>query len=145
MADDKIPTTQYGAFATPSPQYSPPATVTAATGRPGYDYDPHDSPGERAEGFFVGKLIGKFTGETDGFCSTSREWHIFLAGISAGLRAGTLEQVPECPPLWQDEMQYFNTPAMVANVVKCQWPGIVTVLGGIAALNVAGIPIPFIS
>jgi hypothetical protein len=145
MADDKIPTTQYGAFATPSPQYSPPATVTAATGRPGYDYDPYDTPGERAEGMFIGKWIGKITGNPDGFCSTHREWHILLAGISAGLKAGTLSQVPDCPPLWMDEMQYFNDPAMIANVVKCQWPGVVTVIGGLIAANAAGIPLPFVS
>jgi hypothetical protein len=137
MTDEKIPSTPYGAVATTvTVPYSPPVTVTATTGRPGYDYDPYDSPGERAEGMFIGKLIGKFTGEADGFCSTYREWHIFLAGISAGFKAATLGQVPDCPPLWQDEAQYFNTPAMVANVVKCQWPTAALVLAGLGAKTI---------
>jgi hypothetical protein len=143
MPDDQIPVTQYGG-ASPAPEYSPPVTVTAATGRLGYDYDPYDSPGERAEGFFIGKLIAKFTGEPDGFLSTTREWHILLAAIPAGLKAGTLSAVPDCPPLWQDEAQYFNTPAMIANVVKCQWPGVVTVIAGLIAANAAGISVPFL-
>lgn len=112
--------------------------ATPQTGRAGYDFDPYDDAGERAEGMFVGKLIGKFTGETDGFCSTYREWHIFLAGISAGLKAGTLSAVPDCPPLWQDEAQYFNTPAMIANVVKCQWPTVALVLAGLG-VKVSGL------
>lgn len=140
MADaDKVPSTQYGgAASTPTPAYSTPVATTV-TGRPGYEYDPYDSPGERAEGMFVGTFIGRFTGETDGFCSTYREWHIFLAGISAGFKAPTLGQVPDCPPLWQDEAQYFNTPAMVANVVKCQWPTVAAVIMGYGGLKVAGI------
>jgi hypothetical protein len=133
MAED-IPVTQYGAGA-PSPQQQP---APAATGRPGYEYDPYDSPGERAEGMFVGTLIGKFTRETDGFCSTYREWHIFLAGISAGFRSPILGQVPDCPPLWQDEAQYFNTAAMVTNVIKCQAPTVLLLLAG-AGAKVAGV------
>lgn len=111
---------------------------------PGYTEDPYDSPGERAEGMFVGKIINmvlKPFGLDDpaGFCSTYREWHILLAGIVAGLKAGTLEQVPDCPPLWKDEMQYFNTPAMVANVLKCQWPSLVAMIGTLTALKTAGV------
>ena len=92
--------------------------------RPGYNYDPYKD--ETAEDFFIGKLISKVTGDPYGFLSTAREWHIFLAGIAAGARARTLENVPECPPLWRDEKQYFDTPAMITNVIKCQWPSIVT-------------------
>jgi len=135
---DKITSTQYGGTATPAPTYSKPVTTTV-TGRPGYEYDPYDSPGERAEGMFIGMLIGRFTGETDGFCSTYREWHILLAGISAGFKAPTLGQVPDCPPLWQDEAQYFNTPAMVANVIKCQWPTVAALIMGYGGLKAAGI------
>ena len=102
------------------------------TGREGYDYDPYDTPGEKVEGFFVGNLIGKFTGETDGFLSTYREWHIFVRGAYAGFRGPTLGAVPECPPLWRDEAQYFEGSAMVTNVLKCQWP---TVVAGIVAIG----------
>jgi hypothetical protein len=139
MADDEsIPTTSYKGTITQPGQYSVPVTTTV-TGRPGYEYDPYDSPGERAEGMFIGKLIGKFTGETDGFCSTYREWHISLAGISAGFKAPTLGQVPDCPPLWKDDAHYFNTTAMVANVLKCQWPTVAAVIMGYGGLKVAGI------
>jgi hypothetical protein len=144
---DKIPVTQYG---TPAPQYSPPVTVTAATGRPGYDFDPYDTPGERAEGFFIGKLfggilakIGKVLGiatldDPCGFLSTYREWHISLAGAWAGLRAGTFADIPECPPLWTDEIQYYRGFAAAANVLKCQWPTVAVVLLGLGA-NAAGV------
>ena len=114
--------------------------VSTKTG-PGYDSDPYDTPGERAEGFFVGVLFSKFTGP-DGFCSTSREWHIMLAGITAGLKAGTLSAVPDCPPKWTDEKQYWDMPAMIANVFKCQWPAVVTLVGGYFGLKAAGITIP---
>jgi len=116
-------------------------TAPSQTG-PGYAEDPYDSPGERAEGFFIGNIISKFTGESDGFCSTYREWHIFLAAVTTGLRAKTFENVPECPPLWKDERQYWDMPAMIANVIKCQWPGVVAVIGGLAGLKIAGITIP---
>ena len=108
-------------------------TIVVTITGPGYTTDPFNTPEERAEGFFVGAFVGKFTGEKDGFLSTYREWHILLAGISAGARAKTLENVPECPPLWADEMQYFNIPAMVVNVIKCQWPTITLVIMGLTA------------
>jgi hypothetical protein len=112
------------------------ATITThgvtLIGKEGYDYDPYDTPGERAEGMFIGNLLGKFTGETDGFCSTYREWHIFVRGMYAGFRGPTMGAVPECPPLWRDEAQYFEGAAMATNVIKCQWP---TVVAGIAAVG----------
>ena len=109
--------------------------MTEPTG-PGYTEDPYNSDGEKVEGFFVGSLVNlalKPLGLSDpsGFCSTYREWHIMLAAINAGLRAGTFENIPDCPPLWRDEMQYWNMPAMVANIVKCQWPTVTVVLSGI--------------
>ena len=113
----------------------PPTTA----GKMGYDFDPFDSPGEKVEGFFIGTMIGKFTGETDGFLSTYREWHIFLQGMYAGFRAPTLGAVPECPPLWQDEAQYFQGPAMVANVIKCQWPSLAVGIGAIGLGSYTGI------
>jgi hypothetical protein len=97
--------------------------VPTKTG-PGYTEDPYDSPGERAEGMFVGRYIATFTGDPDGFLSTYREWHIFLAAVTTGIRTKTLENIPECPPKWVDEKQYSDTPAMVANIIKCQWPGV---------------------
>jgi len=105
---------------------------------PGYTTDPYNTPEEHAEGYFIGSFVAGITGNPDGFCSTSREWHIMLAGIKAGAKAGTLEQIPDCPPLWQDEMQYFNTAAMVTNVIKCQWPAIAAYIG----LKLAGVQLP---
>lgn len=96
--------------------------------RPGYEFDPYK--GEEATPFFIGTFIARFTGEKDGFLSTYREWHIFLAGVSAGFHAPTFANVPQCPPLWTDEMQYFDTPAIVTNVIKCQWPVLAAVIMG---------------
>ena len=115
-----------------------PATKPAV-GKMGYDFDPFDSPGEKVEGFFIGTIIGKFTGEGDGFLSTYREWHIFIQGMYAGFRAPTLGAVPECPPLWQDEAQYFEGAAMVTNVIKCQWPTVVAAIGAIGLGSYTGI------
>ena len=110
-----------------------------AQGRAGYDFDPYDSEAERAENSFLpAALLSKLTGDPAGFCSTSREWHILLAAIPAGLKAGTLENIPECPPLWQDEAQYFTTPAMVANVLKSQWPTI-TAAGAALVAHIMGL------
>lgn len=97
---------------------------------PGYTTDPYDTPGERAEGCPIGKLF-PWTGP-DGLWSTWREWHITEAGLWAGLRAGTLQDIPDCPPLWSDEMQYYRSAAAVANVLKCQWPSIVVAASAIA-------------
>jgi len=115
------------------------ATSTPSKGVNGVDYDTYDTPGERAEGMFVGKLIGKFTGETDGFCSTYREWHIMWRGIYDGFRAPTLGAVPKCPPLWEDEAQYYEPASMLANVIKCQWPAVATGIAAIAAGSYTGI------
>lgn len=100
---------------------------------PGYTTDPYKDEGDAP--FFLGTMFAGLTGDADGFISTYREWHIMLAGIGAGLRAKTFENVPECPPLWEDEKQYWDVPAMVANVVKCQWPTVATVISGYLLLS----------
>jgi hypothetical protein len=101
--------------------------------RPGYDYDPY--AGEDKAPFFLGTLIGKITGNPDGFISNYRELHILLAAVAKGIKVKTLGDIPDCPPLWIDEMQYWDTPCMVANVVKCQWPSVVVVAGAWFAKN----------
>jgi hypothetical protein len=121
-------------------------TITATTkGIIGYDYDPYDDGSERAEGFFVGVLFGKILStigskfgiptldDPSGFLSTYREWHIACAGAWAGLRAGTFADIPECPPLWQDEIQYYRGFAAGFNVLKCQWPTVSVFLAAGAA------------
>ena len=97
----------------------------------GYTFDTF--AGEENAPFFLGTIIGKFTGNPGGFISNYREWHILLAGIVAGAKAPTLDNVPECPPLWKDKAHYFDTPAIIVNVAKCQWPTIAVVLAGFAA------------
>lgn len=116
-----------------------PNAAPVAKGEAGYDFDPYDTPGEHAEGFFVGKLVNRFVSDPDGFCSTYREWHIMWRGAYAGFRGATLGDVPKCPPLWQDEAQYFESAAMVANVIKCQWPTVVAGIAAIAAGSYTGI------
>jgi hypothetical protein len=98
--------------------------------------DIYDSPGERAEGCFVGTIVAMILAlfglkDFNGFCSTYREWHIFLAGIWAGLRAAQFADIPECPDYWMDEMQYYRGGAILANVSK--------IYGTSAAATVAGI------
>jgi len=100
----------------------------------GYTYDNY--AGEESAPFFLGTWIGKITGNPGGFISNYREWHILLAGCVAGVKAATLSNVPDCPPLWLDEQQYFDTPAMVVNVVKCQWPTVSLAIAGLATKTV---------
>ena len=95
----------------------------------GYTFDNYASEGDAP--FFLGTWIAKITGNEGGFISNYREWHILLAALWAGARAKTLENVPDCPPLWVDEEQYWNTPAMLVNVIKCQWPSVSLFLGAL--------------
>jgi hypothetical protein len=124
---------------TAAPTTTTASAATAVVSRPGYEYDPYDSPGERAEGMFIGTLLNRFVSDPNGFCSTYREWHIFVRGMYAGFRGPTLGNVPECPPLWQDEAQYFEGAAMVTNVIKCQWPAVVAGLVAVGAGAYTGI------
>jgi hypothetical protein len=90
----------------------------------GYDYDPYDTLGEHAEILTTPSGVILY----DGPFSTYREIHISVRGIAAGLRAGTFSNVPPCPPLWQDEGQYWDGCSMIANVIKCNWPGVLATL-----------------
>lgn len=103
--------------------------------RAGYEFDPYDTPAEHAEILTIrGRVL------YDGPFSTFREIHIGIVGTAAGLRAGTFENVPPCPPLWQDEQQYFDGCAMIANVIKSNWPGVLaTITGGWLYLKTQGI------
>lgn len=106
---------------------------------PGYTTDPYNAPEERAEcDDPISKLFAKITGP-GGLFSTWRERHISIMGAAAGWRAGTLSPVPTCPPLWQDECQYYDGCAMLANVLKCQWPTVVAGLTAIIGLIVSGV------
>ncbi len=100
---------------------------------PGYTFDPYADEGNQTT--FFSAWISKFTGQPDGFLSSYREWHIFVNAIAAGLKAPILENVPECPPLWWDEKQYWDLPAMFANILKCNMPAILAFLG----LKIVGI------
>lgn len=102
----------------------------------GYTFDPYKDEGAECDDI-ISHLFEPMTGR-GGLFSTWRERHIAIAGASAGFRAGTFSNVPDCPPLWQDEAQYFNGMAMVINVVKCQWPTILVVLGLLGAKTVTG-------
>lgn len=103
--------------------------------RIGFEVDPYDTPGERAEIF---QMHGRVY--YDGPFSTWREIHIGIRGFAAGLRAGELSQVPECPPLWTDEGQYWDGCAMIANVAKIKGSAIIaTLLGAYAYLKTQGV------
>lgn len=94
----------------------------------GYTID--NFAGEQDAPFFLGTWIGKVTGNPGGFISNYREWHILLAAIICGLKTPIMFNVPDCPPLWLDEQQYWDTPCMIANLVRCQYPTITVVVGG---------------
>lgn len=83
----------------------------------GYTVDPYDTPEERAECEDAITSLFAFTGKHGTF-STWRERHISILAFKAGLKAGSLEQVPECPPMFLDEQQYWDGVAMGANVGK---------------------------
>jgi len=87
--------------------------VPVAIRRPGYEYDPYDNPAEHAEILtFRGRVI------YDGLFSTWREIHIGIRGAYAGLKTGTFEDLPECPPLWEDEGQYYEGISAIAYDLK---------------------------
>lgn len=96
----------------------------------GYEFDTF--AGEENAPFFLGTIIGNITGDSGGFISNYREWHILLSAIVEGFKTKTLGNIPDCPPLWVDEQQYWDVPCMVSNVIKCQWPTASIVLSAYA-------------
>jgi len=110
--------------------------------RPGFEYDPFLY--ETGENFVVSRIIAwiilRATGqvmESQGFCSTVREWHIMWKGAWAGFKSAQLGDVPDCPPLWADESQYYEGAAMVFNVGKIMaTSGVATFAGTLYALGI---------
>ena len=101
-----------------------------AIGCTGNPDDPYDSISERMEGCFVGKLVGKLLGvvgiflriqgldDPNGFCSTYREWHIFLRGFHSGfatILGGKFDPVPD---MWKDEAQYYEMAQELGYIIK---------------------------
>jgi hypothetical protein len=82
---------------------------------PGYTTDPFKDEGGECDDA-ISRAFAKITGP-GGLWSTWRERHITIEAVKAGLKAKVLENVPDCPPLWQDECQYWGA-AMAANVAK---------------------------
>jgi len=97
---------------------------------PGYNYDPYKDEGWECDDLYT-KFIMKYTGTTGGLFSTWRERHIAIAGLWAGLRAAQFADIPECPPLWMDELQYYRGMALISNVIK--------IYGTSAAATLAGV------
>jgi hypothetical protein len=106
----------------------------------GVDFDPYDTEAEHRENFVIPNwfLVAAWRGRVvyDGFCSTYREWHIWVQGFNAGLRTGTWEDLPKCPVLWQDEAQYYETAASLAYDLKRGSQGAIgTIVAAILALK----------
>lgn len=116
--------------------------MPAGTG-PGYTTDPYNTPEEHAE---CDDAISKFTAQwtgPGGLLSTWRERHIAINGIWAGLRAPQFADIPDCPPLWVDEVQYYRGAALISNVAKIYGTSaLATLAGGYVALKAAGVPLP---
>jgi hypothetical protein len=106
--------------------------------KPGFNYDPYkDEGGEVEDGITL--LLLKWTGK-GGLFSTWRERHIAISGVWAGLRAAQFADIPECPPLWMDEVQYYRGAALISNVAKIYGTSAVATATGIyLTLHTAGI------
>jgi hypothetical protein len=106
--------------------------------KPGYNYDPYKDEGGEVDDF-LSKILNKYTG-AGGLLSTWRERHIAISGIWAGLRAAQFADIPDCPPLWMDEVQYYRGAALISNVAKIYGTSaIATLTGAFIALKTAGI------
>jgi hypothetical protein len=105
--------------------------------KPGTNYDPYKDEGGETDDV-ISQFFAKFTGP-GGMFSTWRERHIAISGVWAGLRAPQFADIPECPPLWMDEAQYYRGAAMIANVVKIYGTSALASLAGmIVALKTTG-------
>lgn len=106
--------------------------------KPGYNYDPYKEEGGECSDF-ISMILNKYTG-AGGLFSTWRERHIAIAGVWAGLRAPQFADIPECPPLWMDEVQYYRGAALISNVAKIYGTSAVaTLIGGAVALKQLGL------
>lgn len=104
---------------------------------PGYTTDPYKDEGGECDDA-ISKLFEKWTGK-GGMFSTWRERHIAIQGIWAGLRAPQFAEIPDTPPLWRDEDQYYKGAALISNVIKIYGTSAVaTLVGGLVALKTAG-------
>jgi hypothetical protein len=105
--------------------------------KPGYNYDPYKDEGGECEDF-ISTFFEKWTGK-GGLFSTWRERHITIQGVWGGLRAAQFADIPETPPMWVDEDQYYKGAAIIANVAKIYGTSAVaTLFGAFVALKTAG-------
>ena len=104
---------------------------------PGVTFDPYKEEGGELDDA-IAKFFAQWTG-AGGLFSTWRERHIAIAGVWAGLRAPQFADIPECPPLWMDEVQYYRGAAIISNVIKIYGTSAVaTICGMIIALKSSG-------
>jgi len=112
-----------------------PLSASKNTDVEGVDFDQYDTEAEHAENFVLPDWfpIASLRGRVlyDGFCSTSREWHITVRGFMAGLRISTWDNLPKCPVLWQDEAQYYEAAAAVAYDLKRGSQGAIIGIGSL--------------
>ena len=64
---------------------------------------------------------------------TAGEWEAVAGGLVAGFRAPILRDFPKCPPEHIEEKHYYETLAVVGNMVK--------ILALIEVINYAGIAV----
>jgi len=96
---------------------------------PGYTFDPYKDEGGECDDI-ISRTLLKYTGMSCGLFSTWRERHIAISGVWAGLRAAQFADIPDCPPMWMDEVQYYRGMAMIANVIKIYGFGAAAALFG---------------
>ena len=98
-------------------------TISATTVSAQNPADLYDTPEERAEGCFIGKIVSNILlkfGYIDenGFCSTYREWHIFTRGIHSGFSTSLTDKFKDCPDMWYDEIQYYEAGQEIGYVIR---------------------------
>jgi len=98
--------------------------------------DPYDTPEEHRE---IIQIFGRVL--YDGPFSTWREIHIGIRGFVSGLRTGTFEDLPKCPPEWEDEGQYYEGVAAIAyDLKRGSQSALLTIAGiGLGYLKLKGI------
>jgi hypothetical protein len=100
--------------------------------------DPYAGPEETAESEDLITRLFSWTGKA-GLFSTWRERHIFARGLYQGVRLGVLDKLPDCPPYWNDEGQYYEGGCEIGYFLRVALMiALVNTAGGLAVLKLAG-------
>jgi hypothetical protein len=94
----------------------------------GYTFDPYSDACQMAN-------IGDRTFLFHNF----RQIHVGIDAFYAGLKAPSLKQLPECPPLWQDVVHYWDGMCIIGYFAYLAVPGISGIIGTLLSLKFMGV------